>query len=247
MNAVVYLRVSTDGQTQEQKYGLSTQWEDIAKYAEQNNINVVETYTEAGVSGSLIDRPMLNKILKDAEAGKFQYVIVAKLDRVARDLMAQLWIEKELLKKGIEIISVAEPMRATDPTGQLFRHIIGAFAQFERARINERMSGGRLQKAKKGGYAGGRVPIGYISDKNTNTLVVNPQKVEAIKLVFKLRALGMSFQQIADFLNEAGHTSALNKEFSKNQIKRIYDRKNLYSGNCKYSNIEAIGLHQAII
>lgn len=247
MNAVVYLRVSTDGQAQDNKYGLSSQWEDVSNYAKQNNINIVETYTEAGVSGSLINRPMLNKLLKDAEQKKFNKVIVAKLDRVARDLFCQLWVEKELLKNNINIISVSEPFDDNDYMSKAFRQMVGVFAELEKNRISERMTSGRLQKAKKGGYAGGRVPIGYISDKNTNTLVVNLQKVEAIKLVFKLRALGMSFQQIADFLNEAGHTSALNKEFSKNQIKRIYDRKNLYSGNCKYSNIEAIGLHQAII
>ena len=247
MNAVVYLRVSTDGQAQEDKYGLSTQWEDIANYAKQNNTNIVETYTEAGVSGSLIDRPMLNKLLKDAEAGKFQYVVVAKLDRVARDLMAQLWIEKELLRKGVEIISVAEPMRANDPTGQLFRHIIGAFAQFERSRINKRMTGGRLQKAKSGKYSGGRPPIGYTADKNTQSLQINPEKTATVLLVFELRKQGDTFQSIADKLNTTGHTTALNKTFSKGQVKRIIDRKRLYSSIYKYSDIETDGMHQAII
>ena len=247
ITAVAYLRVSTDGQAQEDRFGLQVQREDIDKYAKQNNINIIKYYIESGVSGSKLDRPELNELLKDSENKNFKALIVAKLDRVARDLMAQLFIEKELLKNDIEIISVAEPMRAEDATGQLFRHIIGAFAQFERARINERMTGGRLLKARKGSYSGGRPAIGYTADKNTQSLKVNPDKTEAVRLVFKLREQGLIFQAIADKLNESGHTTALNKPFSKVQVKRIYDRKELYSGLYKYADIQAQGQHEAIL
>ena len=247
MKAVAYLRVSTENQAQEDRFGLSAQREDIERYAKQNNIEITKYYIESGVSGSKIDRPELNKLLSDSENKTFNAVIIAKLDRVARDLMAQLFIEKELLKNDIEIISVAEPMRAEDATGQLFRHIIGAFAQFERARINERMTSGRIQKAKTGNYSGGRPALGYIADKNNKSLAVNPKKTETIKLVFELREQGYSFQQIADKLNSMRHTTALNKPFSKVQVKRIYDRKELYSGLYKYADIQAQGQHKAIL
>jgi len=247
IKAVAYLRVSTDGQAQEDRFGLSVQREDIDRYAKQNNIEIIKYYIESGVSGSKIDRPELNELLRDSESKSFNAVIVAKLDRVARDLMAQLFIEKELLKNDIEIISVAEPMRAEDATGQLFRHIIGAFAQFERARINERMTGGRLQKAKKGSYSGGRPALGYTADKNTQSLKINPDKTDTVKLVFELRDQGLSFQSIADKLNAIGHTTALSKTFSKVQVKRIYDRKELYSGLYKYAGIQIQGKHEAIL
>ncbi len=245
--AVAYLRVSTDGQASEDKFGLDSQKEDINKYAQKNNIEIIEYYIDAGVSGAKMSRPELDRMILDSEANNFTQVIVAKLDRVARDLMAQLFIEKELLKRGVEIISVAEPMRSTDPTGQLFRHIIGAFAEFERARINERMTGGRIQKAKTGKYSGGRPAIGYVADKNSNSLSVNSNKTEAIRLVFKLRGDGLSFDTIAQKLNELGHTTATGKAFSKVAVKRIYDRKELYEGIYNYSGIKTEGQHQAIL
>jgi len=247
LTAVAYLRVSTDGQAQEDRFGLQVQREDIDKYAKQNNINIVKYYIESGVSGSKLDRPELNELLKDSDNKTFKAVIVAKLDRVARDLMAQLFIEKELLKNDIEIISVAEPMRAEDATGQLFRHIIGAFAQFERARINERMTSGRRQKAKKGKYSGGRPALGYIADKNSKSLVIDNNKADIIRLAIDLRAKKLSYEAIASKLNSLGHTTALNKQFTKMQVKRICDRKELYQGNYSYSGIQTIGHHQAII
>jgi site-specific DNA recombinase len=177
--AVAYLRVSTDAQANEDRHGLDIQRNEILEYCKKNNIELIEQYIDAGVSGSKMSRPELDRMLKDAESKAFTQVIVAKLDRVARDTFAQLWIEKELLKHDIEIVSVAEPMSAADPAGQLFRTMISAFATFERARINDRMTGGRLEKAKTGKYSGGRPAIGYVADKNNNSLSVNNQKTEA--------------------------------------------------------------------
>ena len=247
MKAVAYLRVSTDAQANEDKHGLDVQRHEINEYAKKNDIEIIEYYIDAGVSGAKMSRPALDKMLKDSESKKYNLVIVAKLDRVARDTFAQLWIEKELLKYDIEILSVAENMRSTDPAGQLFRTMISAFATFERARINERMTGGRLEKAKTGNYSGGRPAIGYTADKNTKSLAVNADKADAICLVFELKTQGLSFQKIADKLNELGHTTALNKSFSKVQVKRIYDRKELYSGIYNYADIKTDGQHEAIL
>jgi len=245
--AVAYLRVSTDAQANEDRHGLDVQRNEILEYCQKNNIELIEQYIDAGVSGSKMIRPALDKMLKDAESKAFTQVIVAKLDRVARDTFAQLWIEKELLKHDIEIVSVAEPMSAADPAGQLFRTMISAFATFERARINDRMTGGRLEKAKTGKYSGGRPAIGYVVDKNTKSLSVNNQKTEAICLVFKLREAGHSFDAIAQKLNVLGHTTATGKSFSKVQVKRIFDRKELYEGIYKYSDITTQGMHEAIL
>lgn len=245
--AVAYLRVSTDGQIGEDRFGLAMQKEDIIKYSKANNIGIIHFYIEEGVSGSKLDRPELNAIIKEAEKKEFNAVIVAKLDRIARDLMAQLWIEKELLKHNIEIISVAEPMRADDSTGKLFRQIIGAFAEFEKARITERMTGGRIQKAKQGNYAGGRPAIGYISDKQNKALAVNKEKVQTIKRVFELKLQGLTLEAIAEQLNKEEHTTAQGKPFFKMQVKRILDRKEFYKGLYSYADVSCSGNHPAII
>lgn len=249
MKAVAYLRVSTDGQVGEDKFGLADQKSSIIAYAKAQGFEVTAWYSDEGISGATMDRTGLQDILNDASSGEFKAVIVAKMDRIARDLMAQLWIEKELLRCDVELISAAEPFRGQDPANVLFRQIIGAFAQFEKSRIAERLSGGRKQKAKNGGYAGGGAAIGYKVERGGKALEIDGEKAETVKRVFDIKAdrPDWSLQQIANQLNAEGHTTARGTEFKKMQVKRILDRKDFYAGQYQYSGIAAPGQHRAII
>jgi len=246
--AAGYLRVSGEGQIGEDKYGLAAQREAIETYAKAQGYEVAEWYVDEAVSGATLDRPELTRLLNDA-GGKFAFVIVAKMDRIARDLMAQLWIEKELLRGDVELVSVAEPFRGQDPANVLFRQIIGAFAQFERARIAERMAGGRKQKARGGGYAGGGAPIGYTAEKGAKVLALDAEKAETVRRVFELADAnpGASLEALAGMLNTEGHTTAQGAIWRKVQVKRVLDRRDFYAGTYTYAGIEAEGKHEAII
>lgn len=196
-----------------------------------------------------MDRPGLRDLLAAAARGEFKAVLVAKMDRVARDLMAQLWIEKELLRGEVELVSVAEPFRGQDPANILFRQIIGAFAQFEKSRIAERMTDGRKQKARTGGYAGGRAAIGYRARKGAGILELDEEKAGTVLRVFELRDEnpGWSLQHLAAELNAEGHCTAQGKPFRKVQVKRILDRRDFYAGHYRYAGITAEGKHRAIL
>lgn len=247
IKAAGYIRVSTENQAAEDKFGLVEQRLSIQKYADNNGFEIVEWYSDPGVSGTTLDRPGLNEMLKASKGKEFQAVIIAKMDRIARDLMAQLWIEKELLTCDIEIISVSEPFRGQDPSSVLFRQMIGAFAQFEKSRIAERLIGGRKQKANTGGYAGGRAAIGYNAKRGQKCLEVNEEKAAAVRRTLELsRKYSLSLQDIADILNQEGYTTAQNKTFTKMQVKRIIDRKEFYQGLYQYAGIKAEGKHQSI-
>lgn len=249
MKAAAYLRVSTEGQTGEDRFGLAAQKEAVEGYAQAQGVEIVGWYIDEAVSGATLDRPELTRLLADAEAEAFGTVVVAKMDRVARDLMAGLWIEKELLRCGVELVSVAEPFRGQDPANVLFRQIIGAFAQFERARIAERMAGGRKQKAHAGGYAGGGAPIGYTAERGSKILHLDGEKADTVRRVFDLvdENPGASLQALADMLNAEGHTTAQGATFKKMTVKRILGRRDFYAGAYTYAGIEAEGKHEAII
>ncbi len=245
-----YLRVSTPDQAGEDAYGLDAQRAAITAWAAQHGHTLAPTwYTDAGISGSTLERPGLQALLKDALVADWDGVIVAKLDRVARDLMLQLWIEKELLKAACPLISVAEPMAAEDPAGKLMRQIIGAFAEFEKARITERMAGGRLAKAKAGGYAGGGVPYGYIGIRGSKRLQVDPAQAEAVRALFALRDAHprWSLRKLAHALAEAGYPTAQGKAWQPMTIARILDREPFYRGQYTYSQVEVEGQHPAIL
>lgn len=247
--AVGYLRVSTSNQVGEDKFGLADQKQSIEAYADANGFEIIDWRSDEGISGASLDRPALQQLLTDSSSKTFSVVLVAKIDRLARDLMAQLWIEKELLKHEVELVSVAEPFRGQDPANVLFRQIIGAFAQFEKARITERLSGGRKQKAKTGGYAGGNTPLGYQASRGDKAISINEDKAEVVKRAFEIKQNNptWSLDKIANQLNLEGHSTKQNKPFHRMQVKRIFDRANIYQGVYRYAGIESEGQHTAIL
>jgi|BioPla2DNA2_1021312.scaffolds.fasta_scaffold55915_3 site-specific DNA recombinase len=246
---VAYLRVSTEGQTGEDKYGLPAQREHITAYAAQEGLEIAQWYSDEGISGAMVDRPGLQELLRDAENGEFDLVLVAKMDRIARDLFVQLWVEKELTKASVELISVTEPFTGNDPMNTAFRQMMGVFAELEKSMITWRMAGGRIQKAKRGGYAGGAAPIGYKAERGSKVLQLDPEKARTVARVFEIKEQNpaLTLQQIADILNEEGHTTARGAEFKPMQVKRILDRREVYQGQYEYAGIRAEGKHKAII
>lgn len=241
-----YLRVSTDSQTGEDRFGLDAQRAAVDAYAKANGIEIVHYFTDA-CTGATIDRPQLQAMLEHAQHADFEVVIVAKLDRIARDLMLSLWIEKELKKHDIEILSVAEPMRGNEPETILFRQIISCFAEFEKSRINQRMTAGRKIKAQTGGFAGGKVPLGYVLDGGK--IVVDKNGAKTVRRVFQIREQHPTWTlaQVADRVNEGGFLTAQGKRFNPIQIKRVLDRRDFYRGEYRYSDVVARGQHAAIL
>jgi site-specific DNA recombinase len=249
VKAAAYLRVSTEGQTGEDAFGVAAQEEAIKGYAAAKGIEVVTWYKDEGISGATLDRPGLQQLMTDAGRKGFDILLVAKMDRVARDLFAALFIEKELLINDVEIISVSEPVSGRDPMNTAFRQMMGVFAELEKSMITARMTGGRKQKARGGGYAGGGAAIGYKAIRGGKALQLDRDKALTVKRVFELKEEKPSWtlQQLADKLNKEGHTTAQGKQFKSMQVKRILDRQGLYSGIYTYSGIEAEGQHEAII
>ena len=247
MRATGYLRVSTEAQAGEDRFGLEAQTEAIRNFAKGQGYDLVSWYTDAGVSGGTLERPELQRLLEDSRTGQFEVVLVAKMDRVARDLMAQLWLEKELLRSDVEIISVAEPFRGQDATNRLFRQIIGAFAEFEKARISDRMSGGRKVKASQGRYAGGGTPLGYKAQRGVGKYLLDPEKAVVVKRTFEMADEGLNLQEIADHLNKEGLSTARGNGFHRTQVRRILLHKDVYLGTYNYGGFSVAGEHPKVL
>ncbi len=247
--AAAYLRVSTDNQAMEDSFGLPAQEEAILTYARKQGIEVVAFFIDDGYSGATLDRPGLQQLMKESGSKSFDVVLVARMDRVARDVYYALFIEKELLINGIEIVSVSEPVSGSDPMNTAFRQLMAVFAQLEKDMITMRMSNGRKQKASQGGYSGGRAAFGYCAKRGAKKLRIDNSKARAVKRTFELRANypGWSLRQLAERLNEEGHTTAQGKKFKPMQVKRILDRKEFYNGRYTYGGIDVKGKHKAIL
>ena len=251
MRAVGYVRVSTENQNGCDSFGLETQRDAITKYCAANGLELIQVYEDPAFSGSLppLERPGLHALLEALKAGDIKQVIVTRLDRLARDTMLALWLMKEIKKLGAELVSIAEPGRWEDPTQKLLLTMVAAFAEFEKSLITSRLSSGRKTKARQGGYAGGKAPIGYKAERGDKALTLDEEKASTVKRVFELRDAkpDASLKKIADILNSEGYTTKEGKPFHAMQVKRILDRKAFYEGRYNYSGIEATGKHQRII
>lgn len=231
-NVIAYIRVSTDGQCGDDKFGLDAQREQIIEYCEKNNMTILKWFMDEGESGAK-ERPGFDEIVYgDVSNPPYEAVIVAKSDRVARDINIYYYYKMLLIKKDVKLISIAEDF------GQfgVFANMLEAFtlcvAEMERENITKRTSSGRKVKASKGGYSGGRPPYGYAPQNGK--LVIVPEEAEVVKFVIESKDSGKTFQYICDTLNAQGKTNRSGTKFSISTIQVIVDNKPLYQGMYRY-------------
>lgn len=246
-NVIAYIRVSTDGQVGEDKYGLEVQKQQIEEYCRKNEMNIIEWYADEGESGAK-QRPGFDKIVYgDIKNPPVEAVVVAKTDRVARDIEVYFFYKMLLRKKEIELISITEDF------GQfgVFSNVLEAFtilvAKMERENINKRTSAGRAVKSAKGQYSGGRAPFGYKAENHQ--LVIVPNEADIVKTIFRMKdGEGMTYQAIVEFLNSQGKKNRSGNAFSISTVQTIYENKKTYEGWYKYSGSEWVkGAHEAIL
>jgi len=242
-NAVGYVRVSTEEQ-HSKGFGLEIQKEEITNYSNLKNIVLERIYEDPGFSGSEMSRPALMRLFEDSKEGGFKYLIVYKTDRLARDNYLSWWIEKELKKNNIELISITEPYRLDDPSGRLFFAMITAFADYEREIIKMRMESGRNQKAKNGGYAGGNLSLGFFV--KDGKLLIDESEAMIVRKVFRDYVKGKSMSKIAKDLNSKEIQTKRNTAWHSATIQSILANP-LYAQVIKYNGIESKGEHEPII
>lgn len=237
---VGYCRVSTEGQA-EHGLGLQIQRDGIRDFIQEHpEYQLVTIFEDPGISGASLNRPGLSALLEDAKGKKFSKVIIAKLDRLARDLYVQLWVEKELLVHGIEVISLAEAFNGKDPMTTAMRQIVGVFAQLEKGRITERLLSGRLKKASLGGYAGGGLPRGYASDDGK----LRPNREAAtVRSIRKFHREGWSLRRIARHLNEQHIPNSKGSKWYPATVRYIVLNP-VYQGQIRYAGQMTRGMHQ---
>lgn len=148
MRAAIYARVSTFDQEPE------NQLVELRRYASARGWQVKE-HVDHGISGAKERRPALDALLADAKRRRFDVLVVWRLDRLGRNLRHLIVLLEELQALGIAFVSLGEGIDATTPAGKLQMHILGAIAEFERARIVERVKAG-LQRARAQGKRLGR-------------------------------------------------------------------------------------------
>jgi DNA invertase Pin-like site-specific DNA recombinase len=150
--AALYARVSTADQT------TANQLLDLRQMVEQRGYQVVEEYVDHGISGAKTRRPALDRMMKDAQRGRFNVVVVWAFDRLARSVRHFLEVLDELNHLNVEFVSFRENIDTGGPLGRAIIVILGAIAELERNLIIERVRAG-MRRAKLEGRRIGRAPL----------------------------------------------------------------------------------------
>jgi DNA invertase Pin-like site-specific DNA recombinase len=195
---------------QAEAYGPEVQRAAIAKWAKANGHQVVAWQTDV-ISGAseLRNRVGWCEAAALVKSGQADGIVVARLDRLARDVMVQELLLRKLSDLGGIVLSTRENENemlngeSKDPSRKLVRVIMGAISEYDREMTVDRLAAGRQAKAARGGYAHGALPYGYRSDQGTLTPV--PTEQRALNRMKELSALGKSTREIARLLTDEGH------------------------------------------
>ena len=247
MKAVGYLRVSTIGQAAEDRFGLKEQKYLVEEYAKENGYEIVEWFTDGGISGVKEERPAMDALLYgEIQNPPIKAVIVAKSDRMARDIKLYYYYLMLLEKKGIKLLSATEPVVNDDTgLGNIYYALMLFVAEQERKNITMRTSLGKDRKRLQGGYIGGRPPYGYMA--YNRELVIVPGEAAVVRDMFAMRGAGYSLPQIATALTDKGVRTRAMTYWSTGGISHIMKNEMFYRGFVVRDDKVVMGKHKPIL
>lgn len=243
MRVALYPRVS--GHEQEDNYSIPEQIERMQKYCDARDWMVYKIYTDSGFSGSNLERPGLQQMIKDAENQKFDLVLVYKLDRLSRSQKDTLYLIEDVFDKhGVAFASMTENFDTSTAHGKFIIGILAVFAQLEREKIRERTMIGKDSRAKEGKWHGSRwVPIGY--DYLDGELVPNEYEAMQVKEIADLFLKRTPVRTIANMMTEKGYKHK-HGEWDAKTIRRVLSNPTNI-GMIKHRDEYYQGLHQPIL
>ena len=228
----------------------------IASQKSQGWITLPEKYDDGGFTGANIERPAVQRLLKDIADSKIDCVIVYKVDRLSRSLLDFTRLLETFEHNNVTFVSVTQHFNTNSSMGRLTLNILLSFAQFEREMISERTSDKIAAARRKGKYTGGCPALGFDVNKEKHILVINPKEVPLVHHIFDLYIKEQSLLKVAEIVNSQGYRTKLHKRksgktaggklFKNTSIQWII--KNVhYIGKVSHKNEIYDGQHEAII
>ena len=258
VRCAIYTRVSTDERLDMEFNSLDAQREAALAYIQSQKhegwILVGDRYDDGGFSGGSMERPALQRLLRDVESGVIDVIVVYKVDRLSRSLTDFARIVEVFEKNKASFVSITQQFNTTTSMGRLTLNILLSFAQFEREVIGERIRDKFAASRRKGMWMGGMPPLGY--DVVDRKLVVNEKEAELVRLIFKRFLRVGSATKLAQELRRAGHTTKSwttqdgkhrpGKPIDKGAIYKILNNR-VYLGEAVHKGTSYPGEHEAII
>jgi site-specific DNA recombinase len=262
VRCAIYTRKSTEEGLQQEFNSLDAQRESgeayIAAQKHEGWVCLPDRYDDGGFTGGNMDRPAVQRLMKDMEAGKIDCVVVYKVDRLSRSLLDFAKIMEAFEKYHVSFVSVTQQFNTTHSMGRLTLNILLSFAQFEREIISERTRDKIAAARRKGKFAGGRPVLGYdlLSSPSGPKLVVNDDEAARVRAIFELYLKHQALIPTVMELDRRGWTTKVwqTKDgrrvggcpFDKNLLYHLLTNV-VYLGRVRYHEEVHPGEHSAIV
>lgn len=233
LKVAIYIRVST--QYQVDRASLPVQREELINYARLLlNINDYVVFEDAGYSAKNTDRPDYQRMMARVRTGEFSHILVWKIDRISRNLLDFASMYAELKKLGVTFVSKNEQFDTSSAMGEAMLKIILVFAELERNMTSERVSAIMLSRANDGVWNGGKVPFGYIYDKEAKQFSILEEEAKVVTHIYDLYETARSLVTVAKTLNEKGIRSRTGKPWNPTTIRTMLTNP-FYAGTYRYN------------
>jgi len=262
IRCAIYTRKSSDEGLQQEFNSLDAQREAaeayIASQKAEGWVCLPDRYDDGGYTGGNMERPALQRLLADIDAGKIDCVVVYKVDRLSRSLMDFARIVEVFERHEVSFVSVTQHFNTTHSMGRLTLNILLSFAQFEREIIGERIRDKIAASRQKGKWTGGTPVLGYDVNRSNGSpkLIVNAAEASRVRQIFDLYLeLGSLLPVVTEverrgWVNKAWTTRDGRKRgglpFDKCRVHKLLTNV-LYVGKVNHKNEVYAGEHEAIV
>lgn len=258
LNCAVYTRKSSDEGLEQSFNSLDAQREACEAYISSQKHEgwqvIKTTYDDGGYSGGSMDRPALQKLMGDIEAGRINVIVVYKVDRLTRSLADFAKLVELFDKHGVSFVSVTQQFNTTTSMGRLTLNVLLSFAQFEREVTGERIRDKIAASKAKGMWMGGVVPLGY--EPKDRTLIPIPEEASRVRYIYErylalgsVRELQVELEQNKIFskstVSKAGRKMG-GKAFGRGALYALLQNP-LYIGQISHKGKIHTGQHEAIV
>ena len=231
MTGVIYARYSSHNQREESIEG---QLRECRRYAQENDITIVGEYIDRAISGKTDSRPDFQKMIRDAEKGRFSVVIVYKLDRFARNRYDSATYKAKLKRCGVRLISAMEQL-TDSPESIILEAVLEGMAEYYSANLAQNIKRGMTENAMKGLATGGGRCLGYYTgdDKKYH---IDEAGASTVRLIYEMYDQGSTYAHIVETLNAQGRKTLRNTPFNKNSLGKILHNRR-YIGDYVWGDI----------
>lgn len=240
--AVIYARYSPGpNQRDESIEGQIRECKDVAK---RHGLMVIHEYIDKRMTGTNDDRPDFQRMLRDADRGLFDVVIVWKNDRFARNRYDSAIYKQRLKRNGVKILYAKEHI-PDGPEGIILESVLEGMAEYYSANLAQNIRRGQRENALEGKFVGGTVPLGYKLDAEKR-YVLDKEKAPLVLEIFERYVAGEAVIDICNDLNARGYLTARKRKFNRSSLHRILANEK-YTGLYRFEDIETPGAVPRII